>query len=259
MVWLQVVALLCVSVAVQVRLVLLTSLPLTDRAWSAKLTVGLLSQASLKVGVPKCGVPGHSVLSPAGQLVTTGAVLSITVMVWLQVVALLCASVAVQVRLVLLAWLPLTGRAWSAKLTVRLLSHASLKAGVPKCGVAGHSMLSSAGQPATTGAALSITVMVWLQVVALLCASVAVQVRLVLLAWLPLTGKASSAKVTVTLVPQASLNSGVPNTGVAGHSMVASAGQLATTGAALSITVMVWLQVVELSFVTEALSRCLVF
>src|SRR5439155_26574411 len=130
------------------------------------------------------------------QLATTGAALSITVMVWLQVVALLCASVAVQVRLVLLAWLPLTGRASSAKLTVRLLSQASLKAGVPKCGVAGHSIVASVGQLATTGAVLSITVMVWLQVFFFSRRSAALQVRLVLLAWLPLTGKASSAKVT---------------------------------------------------------------
>src|SRR5439155_17366277 len=107
-----------------------------------------------------------------------GAALSITVMVWLQVVELLCASVAVQVRLVLLAWLPLTGKASSAKLTVRLLSQASLKAGVPKGGVAGHSIVASVGQLATTGAVLSITVMVWLQVVELLWASVTVQVRL---------------------------------------------------------------------------------
>src|SRR5213592_3893704 len=128
--------LLCASVAVQVRLVLLTSLPLTARAWSAKLTVRLLSQASLKAGVPKCGVAGHSMVSSAGQLATTGAVLSITVMVWLQVVELLWASVTVQVRLVLLAWLPLTGKASSAKLTARLLSQASLKAGVPNTGMA---------------------------------------------------------------------------------------------------------------------------
>src|SRR5207253_4800516 len=147
----------------------------------------------------------HSMVSSAGQLATTGAALSSTVMVWLQVVELLWASVAVQVRLVLLAWLPLTGRAWSAKLTVRLLSQASLKAGVPKCGVAGHSMVPSAWQLATTGAVLSITVMVWLQVVELLWASVTVQVRLVLLAWLPLTGKASSAKVTDRLLSHASL------------------------------------------------------
>src|SRR5688572_33085870 len=90
--------------------------------------------------------------------------------------------------------------------------------------------------------------MVWLQVFELLCASVAVQVRLVLLTSLPLTANVSSAKVTVRLASQASLNSGVPNTGVAGHSIVASLGQLATVGAALSSTVIVWLQVTELLF-----------
>ena len=152
-------------------------------------------------------------------------------MVWLQVTELLCASVAVQVRLVLLSSLPLTGRVTSAKATVRLLSQVSLKAGVPNTGVAGHSMIASAGQLATTGAVLSITVMVWLQVVALLEASVAVQVRLVVLSALPLTGRLASEKVTVRLLSQASLNCGVPNSGVAGHSMVWSGGQLTTTGA----------------------------
>src|SRR5438552_9367372 len=136
----QVISYLCSSVVVQVRLVLLAWLPLTGKASSAKVTVTLVPQASLNSGVPNTGVAGHSIVASVGQLATTGAALSITVMVWLQVVALLCASVAVQVRLVLLAWLPLTARAWSAKLTVRLLSQASLKAGVPKTGVAGESM-----------------------------------------------------------------------------------------------------------------------
>src|SRR5438094_6038251 len=145
-------------------------------------------------------------------------------MVWLQVVALLCVSVAVQVRLVLLAWLPLTGKASSAKVTVTLVPQASLNSGVPNAGVAGHSIVASVGQLATTGAVLSITVMVWLQVVALLCASVAVQVRLVLLAWLPLTGRASSAKLTARLLSQASLKEVGRASGRAGESMVASAG-----------------------------------
>src|SRR5688572_8166504 len=167
-------------------------------------------------------------------------------MVWLQVAELFFASVAVQVRLVLLTSLPLTASVSSAKVTVRLASQRSLNSAVPNAGVAGHSMVASVGQLATVGAALSVTVMVWLQVVELLCASVAVQVRLVLLTSLPLTANVSSAKVTVRLASQTSLNSGVPKTGVAGHSMVASVGQLATVGAALSVTVMVWLQVAEL-------------
>src|SRR5258705_11771999 len=51
-----------------------------------------------------------------------------------------------------------------------------------------------------------------------------------------------------TLFPVTTLfrSCGVPNTGVAGHWIVASVGQLATVGAALSSTVMVWLQVVEM-------------
>src|SRR5436309_1746451 len=192
----------------------------------------LFRSASLNSGVPNAGVAGHSMVASVGQLATVGAALSSTVMVWLQVVELLCASVAVQVRLVLLTGLPLTARASSAKVTVRLAAQASLNSGVPNTGVAGHWIVASVGQLATVGAALSSTVMVWLQVVELLCASVAVQVRLVLLTSLPLSARASSAKVTVRLVAQASLNSGVPNTGVAGHWIVASVGQLATVGAA---------------------------
>src|SRR5439155_7924683 len=231
---------------VQGRLLLLTSFPLSDRVSSAKVTVRLVSQVSLKAGVPHTGVAGHSMIASAGQVIRVGEVLSINVMVWLQVVELLCASVAVQVRWALLTSLPLTGRLASAKVTVRLVSHVSLKADVPNTGVAGHSIVASAGQLTTVGAMPSISVMVWLQVAELLCASVAVQVRLVLLSSLPLTGRLTSAKATVRLLSQAALKGGVPNTGVAGHSMIASAGQLATTGAVLSITVMVWIQVVAL-------------
>jgi hypothetical protein len=154
-------------------------LPLTARGSSAKVTVRV-PQASLNSGVPNIGVAGHSIVASVGQLATIGAALSVTVMVWLQVVELLWASVAVQVRLVLLSSLPLTARASSAKVTVRV-PQASLNCGVPNTGAAGHSIVASVGQLATVGAALSITVMVWLQVVELLCASVAVQVRLILL------------------------------------------------------------------------------
>src|SRR6266536_1026865 len=246
MVWLQLVELFCASVAVQVRWVLLTSLPLTGRLASTKVTVRLASQVSLNTGVPNDGTAGHSMVASAGQLTTVGAVLSNTVMVWLQLVELFCASVAVQVRWVLLTSLPLTGRLASTKVTVRLVSQLSLNTGVPKDGTAGHSMVALAGQLTTAGAALSSTVMVWLQLVELFCASVAVQVRWVLLTSLPLTGRLASTKVTVRLVSQVALNTGVPNAGAAGHSMLASAGQLTTAGAALSSTVMVWLQLVEL-------------
>src|SRR6266487_3835554 len=140
-------------------------------------------------------------------------------MVWLQLVELFCASVAVQVRWVLLTSLPLTGRLASTKVTVRLVSQVSLNTGVPKAGTAGHSMVASAGQLTTTGVVLSSSVMVWLQLVELFCASVAVQVRWVLLTSLPVTGRLASTKVTVRLVSQLSLNTGGRDTGAAGHSI----------------------------------------
>src|SRR5204863_8804229 len=126
----QVTELVCASVAVQVRCVLLTSLPLSPRLASTTVTVRLVSQVSLNTGVPKAGVAGHSMVASAGQLVTVGAALSITVMVWLQVTELVCASVAVQVRCVLLTSLPLTPRLASTNVTVRLVSQVSLNTGV---------------------------------------------------------------------------------------------------------------------------------
>src|SRR5438552_3928415 len=100
-------------------------------------------------------------------------------------------------------------------------------------------MVASAGQLVTVGAALSMTVMVWERVTELVCASVAVQVRCVLLTSLPLIPGLASANVTVRLVSHVSLNTGVPNASAAGHWMVASAGQLVTVGADVSMTVMV--------------------
>src|SRR5437016_3288326 len=151
---------MCSSLDVYSSDLLLTSLPLTPRLASTNVTVRLVSHVSLNTGVPKAGVAGHSMVASAGQLVTVGALLSITVIVWLQVTELVCASVAVQVRWVLLTSLPLTPRLASTNVTVRLVSHVSLNTGVPKAGVAGHWMVASAGQLVTVGAELSITVMV---------------------------------------------------------------------------------------------------
>src|SRR6185436_11775224 len=139
--------------------------------------VSVLSQVSLKVGVPKLGAAGHSIVASAGLLATVGAALSSTVMVCEAVTKLPLSSVAVHVRLVRLICLPLTERFSSTEVTVSVLSQVSLKLGVPKLGMAGHSIVASAGLLATVGAALSSTVIVWLQVAELLCASVAVQVR----------------------------------------------------------------------------------
>src|SRR2546429_8763953 len=103
-------------------------------------------------------------------------------------------------------------------------------------------MVASAGQLVTVGALLSITVIVWVQVTELVCASVAVQVRCVLLTSLPLTPRLASTNVTVSFKAPVSSNIGALNPHEAVHFLVASAGQLATVGALLSITVIVWLQ-----------------
>src|SRR5438093_5080578 len=99
-------------------------------------------------------------VASAGQLATVGALLSITVLVCLQVTELVCASVAVQVRCVLLTSLPLTPRLASTNVTVRLVSHVSIETAVAWAGAADHSRMASAGQQVTVGAELSITVMV---------------------------------------------------------------------------------------------------
>src|SRR5438876_7987364 len=156
----QVTELVCASVAVQVRCVLLTSLPLIPRVASTNVTLMSVSQVWLNTVVPKAGVAGHSMVASAGQLATVGALLSITVIVWLQVTELVCASVAVQAGGGWVTSLPLTPRLPSTNVTVRLVSHVSLNTGVPKAGGAGHWMVASAGQLVTVGAELSMTVMV---------------------------------------------------------------------------------------------------
>src|SRR5438552_19146434 len=119
MVWLHAVELVCASVAVQVRWVLLTSLPLTGRLASTNVTVRLVSQVSLKTGVPNTGVAGHWMVASAGQLVTVGAELSMVVMVCEHVLELVCVAAAVQVSCVLLTSLLLTPRLVSADSAVR--------------------------------------------------------------------------------------------------------------------------------------------
>ena len=53
---------------------------------SAKVSVGLLSQASLAAGVAKLGAAGHSIVVGPGSAVIAGAVVSTTLITWLAVV-----------------------------------------------------------------------------------------------------------------------------------------------------------------------------
>src|SRR5439155_22303349 len=127
----------------------------------------------------------------------------------------------------------------STNLPLRLVSHVPFTTGVPTAGVAGHSMVASAGQLVTVGALLSISVMVCDQVTDLLSFPARRSSDLVLLTSLPLTPRLASTNVTVRLVSHVSLKTGVPNTGVEIGRASCRDGQLITVGALLSITVMV--------------------
>ena len=69
--------------------------------------------------------------------------------------------------------------------------------------------------------------------------SVAVQVRVTEYFCGQVPGLVTSAKVSVTVPPQASVAVGVVKEGVAGHSMVVGAGSAEITGAVWSSTVMI--------------------
>src|SRR5438309_3872543 len=79
MLWLQLPQLVCASFSFPALFRSLTSLPLTARLASTKVTVRFVSHVSLNTGVPKAGAAGHWMVASAGQLVTVGALLSITV------------------------------------------------------------------------------------------------------------------------------------------------------------------------------------
>src|SRR5438034_10985798 len=116
----------------------------------------------------------------AGRAAITGAVVSITLIVWLAVVRLPQASVAVQVRVRRSE----EGRAGfvftSAKVSVKALPQASVAVATANTGVAGQEMVLGAGRAAITSAAGTVRLIVWLAVLRLLQASVAVQVRVTL-------------------------------------------------------------------------------
>src|SRR5258705_4740197 len=68
---------------------------------SAQVRVKTLPQASVAVAVANAGVAGQEMVLVAGRAAITGAVVSITLIVWLAMLRLLQASVAVQVRVTL--------------------------------------------------------------------------------------------------------------------------------------------------------------
>src|SRR5207249_1105107 len=216
MVWLAVLLLPQASVAVQVRTCTTGQLPLLV---STKVNVGVASQVSVAVAVAKLGAAGQSTVLASAKAASTGAVMSRTLMVWLAVLLLPQASVAVQVRTCTTGQLPLLV---STKVNVGVASQVSVAVAVAKLGVAGQSIVLAAGKAAITGAVMSRTLMVWLAVLLLPQASVAVQVRTCTTGQLPLL---VSTKVNVGVASQVSVAVAVAKLGVAGQSIVLAAGK----------------------------------
>src|SRR5437667_12834515 len=103
------------------------------------------------------------VCGPDRQRVTEVDVL-VTVMVWLAVLVLPHASLAVQVRVMPLACGQAPGVVTSAKLRLGFGSQLSLTAGWLNTGVWPHSMVCGPATPAITAVVVSATDMVWLPV-----------------------------------------------------------------------------------------------
>src|SRR5204863_413740 len=182
-----------------------------------KVNVGLASQVSVAVAVAKLGAAGQSIVLGTGKAAITGGVMSRTLIVWLAVLLLQMgrascresawisgllppllstkvngwlavlllpqASVAVQVRSCTTVQLPLL---LSTKVNVGLASQVSVAVAVAKLGAAGQSIVLGAGKAAITGGVMSRTLIVWLAVLLLPQASVAVQVRTCTTGQLPL-------------------------------------------------------------------------
>src|SRR3989442_11712623 len=107
---------------------------------SAKVSVGLASQASVAVGVAKLGVAVHSMVVGAGSAEITGADVATTQISWLATPPFPQRSAAFQVRVT--SWFcgQLPAVVTSAKVSVGLASQASVAVGMAKQDVAVHSM-----------------------------------------------------------------------------------------------------------------------
>jgi hypothetical protein len=175
MVRLQVEELPQSSVAVQVR-VTVKGQPV-EVVRSENVGTTSLSQASEAVATPKSTCAGQFIVSFGFGHVSTGGVLSVTEIVLLQVDELPQSSVAVHVRVTENSCGQLPGVVTSAKVGTTLLSQASLAEALPKLGVLGHSTEADGLGQVITGAVLSDTEIVRLQVEELPQSSVAVQVR----------------------------------------------------------------------------------
>jgi hypothetical protein len=131
------------SIAVQVLVTAYSAGQAPGVVTSAKVIVTLASQASVAVAKSKVGVKGQSIVSfgITGQ-VMTGAVVSCTKMVALQVDELPQESTAVHVLVTAYSAGQAPGVVTSAKVIVTLASQASVAVAKSKVGTAGQSIVS---------------------------------------------------------------------------------------------------------------------
>src|SRR5262245_7020161 len=138
------------------------------------------SQASLAVAGPNTGAFGQKAGTTNGGQVTTGGVISRTIIVTLQDDVLPQSSVAVQVRVVLKVPGQLPGVVTVGNVIATLASQASVAVAAPNDGVAGQLIGDVTNGQVMFGGTLSETVMVLLQKDVLPQSSVATQVRVTL-------------------------------------------------------------------------------
>ena len=196
----------------------------------------MASQASFTDAAANCGVAGHSRVLGSGNEANTGGVRSTTAIVWLAVLALPHASVAVHVRVIEYWPAHEPGVVRSSNVRRGLASQASFTDAAANCGVAGHSRVLGSGNEANTGGVRSTTVMLWLAVLELPHASVAVHVRVIEYSFAHLPGVRTSRYSSRTSPEQSSFATGVENTGCAGHSRARASPTPLITGARVSCT-----------------------
>lgn len=126
---------------------------------STNVGVTLVSHASVAVAAGKTSVAGHSMGEVTAGQVMTGAVVSSTQMVWVQLDELPEQSVAVQVRVTQYSCGHEPGVVTSANVTSGAGSQASTAVAGGNTGAAGHSMGEAAAGQVITGAVVSTTVM----------------------------------------------------------------------------------------------------
>jgi hypothetical protein len=210
--------------------------------------ITLGSQASVADGAKNTGVAGHSTGLTGSTQVITGAVVSCTKIVALQVDELPQESVAVHVLVTEYSAGHAPGVVTSSNVIVTDASHASVAVAKPKTGVAGQSIVSfKITGHVITGAVVSCTKIVALQVDELPQESVAVHVLVTEYSAGHAPGVVTSSNVIVTEASHASVAVAIPKSGVAGQSIVSFniTGHV-ITGAVVSCTKIVALQVDEL-------------